>query len=69
VACRAELRLSFYTSDLAVARIRLGQLLPFVILLKRLGQHMAELIPEIAKQVLDEAFTRVVEAASGFTRS
>jgi hypothetical protein len=62
VARRAELRLSLYTGELAVARIRLGQLLPFVIALKRLGQHMPELTPEIAKQVLDEAFTRVIEA-------
>ena len=61
VAGRAELRLSLYTGELAVARIRAGQLLPFVFSLKRLNRHMARLTPDIAKQVLDE-FARVVDA-------
>ena len=57
-AGRVELRLSVYTGELAVARIRAGQLLPFVFALKRLNRHMARLTPDIAKQVLEHEFTR-----------
>ncbi len=50
-ADRGELRLGLYTGELAVARIRAGQLLPFVFSLKRLNRHMARLTPDIAKHV------------------
>src|SRR5262249_49792130 len=48
--------------DLAIARVRVGELLRYVVLLKRLNQHMAELTPEIAQTVLSQAYARVVDA-------
>ena len=57
-----ELRLSLFIGDLAIARVRVGELLRYVILLKRLNQHMAELTPEIAQTVLSQAYARVVDA-------
>jgi len=61
-AGRVELRLSLQTSELAAARIRAGQLLPFVFALKRLTRLMAQLTPDIAKQVLDHEFARLTDA-------
>lgn len=62
VSRRTELRLSLGTGDLKTARNSVTEVLPYIYEVKRLSRRMDQLKPEHVRTILDQTFTRMVDA-------